>query len=281
MFGRHTFKCILFIFAIGCGSVFGSEPISFSLKRGVPEIQVTINDSIRASFIIDTGADQVYIDKTFADRHGLLSGGKLAMRGVTGITEKVEAYQVFLRSLSIGEIKQNVVNTVVIDLPVIIKDTSRGLPDGVLGFSFLRGHKVNLNYRDATLTLLDVADSVSEKFNFVQIPFVLNRHLIVVNATINDSFDVKLILDTGASYSLLSPQLFQRLKINDTTMVQKIKLDSKLIASNVRILVRDISKVVNLQQDNEISGILGTTFLQGRQLTIDYKNNELLFYPAR
>ncbi|HEX2897293.1 MAG TPA: aspartyl protease family protein, partial [candidate division Zixibacteria bacterium] len=171
-----------------------SKPIPFSLKRGVPEIEAFINDSIKATLIFDSGADQVYLDRAFADSNNLLFGTKLPVRPTMGIDQKVEAFQIFLKSLKVGSKNQKLVNTVIIDLHAIIKDTSQGIPDGVLGNSFLNNKQIYLNYVDSTLELVE-NDSLFAGQKAAVIPFIRNRHLITLNATINDSVDAKFILD--------------------------------------------------------------------------------------
>lgn len=276
---NQKFILIVFVIHLATGAAVFAEPIPFSLKRGIPEFEVIINDSIKATFAIDTGADQVYIDKTFAEKHGLLSGGKMPMRPAAGINKKVEAFQIFLRSLKVGETKQTIVNAVVIDLPVIIKDTSKGLPDGVLGYSFLKNHRVLFSYIDSYFDFFTLdPDSIVKKY--ASIPIVLNRHLIVVNTTINDSIDAKMILDTGASHSIMSPSLAQKLKANDSTVVNQIKLDGRVTTAKLRFLIRDIS-TITASAKNEFDGVLGTSFLSGRQFIIDYKNSQLLIFANK
>ncbi len=257
-----------------------AEPIPFSLKRGIPEIEVIINDSVKASFIIDTGADQIYIDKNFAEKHGLLSGGKMPVRPVAGIDVKAEAFQIFLRSLTVGDLNQNIVAAVVIDLPLILKDTSSGFPDGVLGYSFLKNRRFLLDYIDSTIEFT-IDDSALTKTKSVPIPFVLNRHLIVVNTEINDSADAKMILDTGASHSLLSPALAKILNVKDSSEVAKIKLAGRVTTANVKVLVRDISGIAAPVKNIAIAGMLGTSYLLGRRLIIDYPNNQLIVFSNR
>jgi predicted aspartyl protease len=273
---------LLFLIAGVCvsGELVLAEPIPFTLKRGVPEIEVTINDSIKASFIIDTGADQVYIDKTFAEEHGLLSGGKMPMRPTVGVEEATEAFQIFLRSLMIGDERHNIVNSVVIELPVLARDSSRGLPNGVLGYSFLKDRLLQLNYVDSTLEFLN-QDSTQQNQKAAAVPFNRNRHLIIVNAIINDSTGADLILDTGASYTIFSPALADKLNLPDTSFVAKINLGNRVTSSNVKVLVRDISALEDPLRAENVNGVLGTTFLQGRRLVIDYGNDQLLFYSNK
>ena len=257
-----------------------AQPIPFSLKRGIPEIEVIINDSIKATFAIDTGADQVYIDKTFAEKHGLLSGGKMPVRPVAGIDEKAEAFQIFLRSLKVGGLNQTVVGAVVIDLPFVLRDSSLDLPDGVLGYSFLKSRRFLLNYIDSTIEFT-INDSVMAETKSAQIPFVLIRHLIVVNTEINDSVDAKMILDTGASHSLFSPALAKLLSVPDSSLIANIELAGRVTTANVKIFVKDISAILASIKNDKIAGVLGTSFLQGRRLIIDYPNNQLIVFSNK
>lgn len=257
-----------------------ANPIPFSLKRGVPEIQAYINDSIKAALIFDTGADQVYLDRAFADSNNLLFGTKLPVRPTSGIDQKVEAFRIFLKSLKVGSTNQKLVNTVIIDLNAIVRDTSKGLPDGVLGNSFLNNQQIYLNYIDSTLEFLE-NDSVFADQKAAIIPFIRNRHLITLNATVNDSVEAKFILDTGASYSIISPALAERLNLEDSSMVNKIKIGGKVTTSNVRVLIKDMGGISQSVNDVEFDGVLGTTFLTGRELIINYPKSLLSIFPVR
>lgn len=253
-----------------------AKSIPFNLKRGVPEVEVVINGKTKALFIIDTGADHVYIDKSFAEKHGLLSGGKMPMRPVTGVDDKVEAFQIFLRSLEIGDLKKNVVSAVTIDISSVVQDTSSGLPDGVLGYSFLRNQPFLLDYENNSLQFkFDYIDF--KKTKIANVAFTLDRHFITVNTNVNDSINARMILDTGASHTLFSFGLEKLLNINDSVKTAKIQLDNRVTTSGVKFLARDISAVSSLIKSPKISGILGTTFLYERKILIDYEHNQLVF----
>ncbi len=280
MINGHRFLLYTSVILLNLAVSIFSETIPFSLKRGIPQIEIIINDSVKATFAIDTGADQVYVDKTFAEKHGLLSGGKMPVRPVAGMEQKAEAFQVFLRSMKVGELKQTIVGAVVIDLPLMLKDTSSGLPDGVLGYSFLKSRKLLLNYIDSTVEF-SLSDSVLSETKTAQVPFVLNRHLIIVNTEINDSVDAKMILDTGASWSIFSPALAKRLNVQDSAEIPKIRLDGRVTTANAKIVVRDISDISASVKNDEINGILGTSYLMGRRLIIDYPNNQLIVFSNR
>lgn len=269
----HTALVVILIVSFAAGLVTAAEPIPFSLKRGIPEIEVIINDSIKASFVIDTGADHIYIDKTFAEKYGLLSGRTQAMRPTRGSKGSTEAKLFSIESLEFGDISFSDISVVAIDLASQIKDTSMGYPDGVLGSNFLRNFPLILDYVQLQIRFLDKRKSV---VNAV-VPFELHQHFIIVNASINDSVKTKMILDTGSSYTIIAPGLAKRLGLASNqshNSLVNVTLDKEYTIKEVVFLIREISE---LGADSEIGGIIGTTFLQKLVLFINWDTKELWF----
>ncbi len=270
---------IIFYFWIIIAVSVHTAPIPFSLKRGIPEIEVVINDSVKATFAIDTGADHIYIDKTFAEKNGLLSNGKMPMRPTVGIEGKVEAFQISLRKLEIGEVKQSAVRAVAIDLRDIIKDTSKGLPDGVLGYAFLKNYKTLLDYHDL-LVSFNITDSVdTSKYMKSSVSITPDKHLILLNTGINWRTVVRLILDTGSSISILDSIFVEEATISDLTSVL-VKVD-EVSDRKTEFIIKDISSVANTILGMRTSGILGTTFLRDQTIIIDYEKKVVTFLYRR
>lgn len=252
------------------GIPLASEPIPFSLKRGIPEIEVIINDTVKASFVIDTGADHVYIDKTFAEKHGLLSGNTQPMRPTRGSLGVSEAKLLKVESLRIGDESFSDFSMVAIDLVSQIKDTSLGYPDGVLGYSFLKDYKIFLNYPESTLAFQD-PDSIDTKEKLVlRFPFTLVRHLIAIDVKFNNGIKTKMIWDTGSSYSILSTELAEKMRVSDSISIEWVMFGSG-VRSNPQFLIRDLSEFIGTLSDSSIEGVIGTSLLGGR-FVIDYRN---------
>ncbi len=269
----RTALSIIFLVSFAAGLVEADVPIPFSLKRGIPEIEVIINDSVKASFVIDTGADHIYIDKTFAEKHGLLSGHMQPMRPTRGAQGATEAKLFSVESLKFGEHAFTDISMVAIDLVSQIKDTSMGYPDGILGSNFLRTFPFILDYVHYQIRFLDKRKLAVSTV----VPFEMHRHFIIVMASINDSVKTKMILDTGSSYTILTPKLAKRLGFasNDShNPLVNIALDNGYTIEEVVFLIRDISE---LGPDSEIGGIIGTTFLQESVLFINWDSKELWF----
>ncbi len=273
---KHRIRTALFMFSLvsfAAGLIEADVPIPFSLKRGIPEIEVIINDSIKASFVIDTGADHVYIDKTFAEKHGLLSGRTRAMRPTRGSIGSTEAKLFRVESLKFGEHAFTDISMVAIDLVSQIKDTSMGYPDGVLGSNFLRTIPLILDYVHYQIRFQALKKAAVSAI----VPFELRRHFIIVNASINDSVKTKMILDTGSSYTIIAPGLAKRLGLagnQSHNSIVNVTLDKEYTIDEVVVLIRDISE---LDADSEIGGIIGTTFLQESILFINWDSQELWF----
>ena len=266
----HTALVVILIVSFAAGLILAAEPIPFSLKRGIPEIEVIINDSIKASFVIDTGADHIYIDKTFAEKHGLLSGRTQPMRPTRGSKGSTEAKLFRVESLKFGDISLSDLSIVSIDLVSQIKDTSMGYPDGVLGYSFLKDYKIYLNYPESTLAFQD-PDSIDTKEKLVlRFPFTLVRHLITIDVEFNNGIKTKMILDLGSSYSILSTELAEKMRVSDSINIEWMKFGNG-VRTNPQFLIRDLSEFIGTLSDSSIEGVLGTSFLSGR-LVIDYRN---------
>lgn len=285
---KHSTRTVLFIISLvsfEAGLVTAAEPIPFSLKRGIPEIEVIINDSIKASFVIDTGADHIYIDKTFAEKHGLLSGRTQAMRPTRGSLGSTEAKLFSVESLKFGDISLSDLSIVAIDLVSQIKDTSKGYPDGVLGYSFLKNYQVCFaNYPRGWLSKDSIGYKNSNALLYDSVSFDLERHFIVVDVRINGTTDSKFILDTGSSYSIFSPELAIKLGYLDSLMTitaESILLDDVAWRDSVVVLVRDISDVSEAIKNPLIEGVLGTSFLKGHSFIIDYSRRNLDFVIIR
>ena len=269
---RTAFVVILIV-SFAAGLIEADVPIPFSLKRGIPEIEVIINDSIKASFVIDTGADHIYIDKTFAEKHGLLSGRTQAMRPTRGAQGATEAKLFRVESIKFREHAFRDISMVAIDLVSQIKDTSMGYPEGILGSNFLRTFPFILDYVHYQIRFKDSKKAAVSAI----VPFELHRHFIIVNASINDSVKTKMILDTGSSYTILTPDVARSLGLagNEShNSIVNVTLDKEYTIDEVVVLIRDISE---LDADSEIGGIIGTTFLQESILFINWDSQELWF----
>jgi clan AA aspartic protease (TIGR02281 family) len=110
----------------------------------------------------------------------------------------------------------------------------------------------------------------------------------IVQATINDSLTVSLMIDTGASISLLSEQAFAEVEqYTQVNYLQDITLNtaggvvtaSIYQAESLSIqgyLVSDFVFAVSEHVGSSNDGLLGMNYLRAFEFTIDQRNNLLI-----
>lgn len=257
----------------------GTATVPFMPERGIVEIDVLLNGRITGRFGIDTGADRVYIDNAFSKKSGLELEGVGSARQVVGIHGISEAKNAHLASLAIGDERLYDLPVTLIDMANLIKDTTFGYPDGLIGHDVLRRFYVTVDYPKHRLELDQNRPYVTKQSDRNSIPFESVRHLIIVDVTINDSIEVPMILDYCASYMSVTPELAERLG-HDTDKGERLRIDRvdlgrRLSSVDVRAVVSDITKITEGVQDRSIQGVIGGTFLYSHEITVDYRGERI------
>lgn len=124
---------------------------------------------------------------------------------------------------------------------------------------------------------------------YSQIAFRLVKgKLAVVRVSINKTANVDLLLDTGSTSTIISPELASQLSIQPTFQTEMITptgvrfapggyLDSVSLGSHsagkIEVLVTDVSALQQL--DENISGVLGENFLAQFDCLVDFDKREI------
>jgi clan AA aspartic protease (TIGR02281 family) len=134
----------------GGGSALGMQPdadetyrISVSRAGTGMLVQVLLNGSTRAPFLIDTGASDVLVPKSVADRLGLQVGPNTRTKRYSTANGVVTHPVVMLRSIALG-------GAVVENVPASI---SPNLQFGLLGLSFFNHFTYNIDAAQGVVTL--------------------------------------------------------------------------------------------------------------------------------
>jgi predicted aspartyl protease len=132
------------------------------------------------------------------------------------------------------------------------------------------------------------ASSASAPRGAVIVPVIMTGQSIIVPVTLNNSVRTNLLLDTGATTTLLSQRLASSLSLNQTgssraagvggiVSVGVARLDSLRVGeaevSNLAIMVHDFAR------DPRHEGLLGMDFLRAFQVSIDAKKQVLVLTP--
>jgi clan AA aspartic protease (TIGR02281 family) len=208
---------------------------------------------------------------------------------------QVEAPFVQLASIAVGQAVRH-------NLQVGILDSFPQAPlvDGLLGEDFMHHFTMTLDHATSRLRLTPREASRSPSPSmaaapgtvYPAIPLQLVGHRLLVQATLNHTDLVLLVLDTGLSQSILTPAAAQRLGINlaaDTPrrtiqvadgQPQEVPL-VQLLALRVGEAVRENLTVgiAAIPQAAIADGLLGIDFLGQFKLTLDRSNRQMWLEP--
>ena len=155
------------------------------------------------------------------------------------------------------------------------EDTDEDKP--VIGLGLFDGYVLTINYPESNITISDDT-STDLNPNWVAIPFDLNDEGLVV--TLSDGIkNYKMVLDTGATVSLIKQQLLspQSITISDPEDdFKSISLDVNNVA-NDSVLPIIIDSFPNEFQSD---GLLGADFLSKNRVKIDFKNKQMWIQPV-
>ena len=119
------------------------------------------------------------------------------------------------------------------------------------------------------------------------VPVIKTGEHYIVNAIINDQEPVKLIIDTGASMTVLSPEIMRGLSIEDEDIVNYTNFNTANGLVSAPVILVDKIKIQNYVVSNvkvgilpsfsqrNVDGLLGMNFLNQFTFFIDQENSTL------
>lgn len=280
--------------------VSGPSATDISFRLGAdrrPYVRVKLNGR-DAIFVIDTGSGFTVISKDAAKRFGvseIAKGGKSQGFGGTG---KFPIVYGLIKSLQIGDARIRMIPCFVRPFHGNQEKPLEEKADGFIGLSILSHFLTQLDYKESRIRL-DRSDNRQSPMapppGVALIPFRTTQNgLISVETEFDGNEHLNVILDSGASSSVISAAAVDRLKLADqiikgqtanvtgaagiTENVQMLFVRKCRVAdvqqSNLRALVLDFD-AINETAGFEQSGILGGDFLRNFKLTIDFSRSML------
>lgn len=249
--------------------------IAFDPTRGLVEVEVTLDGRAKGRFGIDTGADGLYVDRDFALQHHLRISEDPVPYDIVGLDGRSNAFSLPLRSLQIGCERLYNLSAAAIDMSELTASDDIQPPDGLLGHDILRRFYVTVDYPNHRMRLETSQPDFLKNGSYVSIPFTIHGHLIVVEITFNVLTKVSMALDYCASHTAITPELAERLgldaKLNARVTAPSMQLADGVVTTEVRSVVTDLSSIISPTRSVSIKGILGSTFLVGHKITVDYR----------
>ncbi len=268
-------------------------------------LPVFVNEAGPFDFTLDTGAGMTVISKALADQLGVetYEGAKVKAAGVGGTPIPVRSAKV--KSISLGTEIFRDKEVVVINRGPIAG--SGCFTPGIIGHDVLKDYIILIDYRSLTVIfekhpIPKILDKRKE-INWIPFQYVPDTHLMKVPVCINGEGPFELILDTGASGTVITPSIANELGfVNDSAQnsgqqtavhakgcdegvcigpagvatgygaVAKTLSVGTATQKNMQLGVIDL-KVVSPKGEKIDYGVLGYPFLKNYTLVIDYPNN--------
>ena len=258
-----------------------SADLPFDPSRGLVEIEVVLDGTVKGRFGVDTGADRLYIDQAFAESNNLSFARFQPQRDVAGIDGTSPARSISLKSLEFGDQILTNLKATAIDMGGVIADQRAGVPNGLIGYDILRHFFVSVDYPARTIALTeDPPDFLTGK-RYETVPYRTYRHLIIVDAVFDDDVTAPMLLDYCASVTVVSPALAEQMDLvlepNEIGFVGTIEIADEVSSDSVATVIADLTAFKRSTPRAEFEGILGATFLRSHRVTIDYARQQIYF----
>lgn len=261
-------------------------------------VHAMLNDQEPVTLLLDTGAARTMLTPDIARRLGIspaLDAPRSPIVMLGG--QRAQMPLIRLASLAVGD-------TAVADLQVGVFTPLPRTPfiDGLLGGDFLKRFTLKLDYARSRLQFTpqappDLASglpSVSPATVPSTIPIETSGNHILVRAVLNHREAVTLLLDTGATHTMLTPEAARRVGL--TPMSHALTGALQVVGGRqvrfplVPLAALAMGEVVvkNLQVGilstfpgtRTVDGLLGGDFLEHFTLTLDYSARQLQLTPT-
>jgi hypothetical protein len=275
-------KLILLIIAVLVVPTFASVP--FEADRGLVEITVTLNNFAEGRFGIDTGADQLYVDRDFAIANNLVESTGPSRTRVAGLDGTTGARSLKLRSIEFGGERLLNVDAMVIDINALTHGHDGDHPDGLIGYEILERTYLTIDFPNRELEARFDRPDIVKSATARHVPFQLKNHLIIVDVTFPDGIIRPMMLDYGSSATWISPQVARTLDLDTDTLgdfqqVESLSVGGVITTEPVLVGVRNFAAYRRVLGGLKFDGIIGASFLYCHKITISYRQNQIFVEP--
>jgi hypothetical protein len=277
----------------------GKLELPFRYSRGHVWVTLSVNGGTPAEFILDTGAFNTCLDRSFAQTLGLAGEGEYGAQGVGGYDtfgftplKSVRWLAANGRSVEVRDLRAGVIG-----LQDALSSVEWGRTAGLLGYDVLSRFTLDIDFDRQVITLWDPATYVHEGPG-TAIPMTLNGNIPTVEMTLDENCSGTYIVDVGNA-SVLSVGAEQVMKCRLLSLQHKevqhwvggvggafeenvCRLDSLRLGP-----FRFTEPVAGLTTHHqgsagslEVQGNIGTTVLERFRCTFDYARGTLWLAPG-
>lgn len=207
---------LFFCQSIGHSQYFGMSfkddmsevDIPFEFSNNFIILEVVLNKSLPLKFIFDTGAEHTILTKKeYAQILGIQFDKRFKIMG-TDLETELTAYLARNVQIDLENVRAVNRSLLILEDDYFHFEELTGLQiHGIIGADFFRQFVVKINYSRKIITLVKADKFKVPKKRFVEIPVDIDRNKPYINVGLNlsgnSTMEGKLLVDTGASLSLL------------------------------------------------------------------------------
>lgn len=266
------------------------------IDKGRIILQTVVN-GVRYDFQLDSGSSTIVVDNNAAKQMGLQLYGRRQQTAAGRFT----ASQAVIPELDVGELTMS--NVAVDVFPFKDKTSSGDAIVGLIGFDFIAGLELQVDYGHKTVTAL-LPGMYQPPSDAYVIPAALDDQVPVIAVQVGQTIGEHFILDTGASDGFLFPDFVANHKqdVADRGLGSVvdfyypheyaegvggyIKLKPTQVAAFtvggitfkdwlVNVLVNDYA-----QEEEDYDGLVGYDFLRYFTVVFDYADSQIYLEPS-
>lgn len=246
------------------------KPFKVTITHFRVLIDATVN-GVQGRFLLDTGADGVYLDRGFA--------GRAHVQDLHGDTSASTIYDVVRIKTGLADtiaIGGNTLSHVVVNEISFTDYDYRGLDgqgyDGLLGYDVFANALVRLSFGDSTMTISDPDSTDLAGERGLTLGVDLSDEVPAIAMTLNDAIPVVALLDTGNPEAVFyGPELRREYHIPDVGCLQ--------LRSLAFGPVRYVSQMACEAALDGHHVLVGFDFLKHFNLIFDYPRGEMVLEP--
>lgn len=282
-----------------------SVEIPFEYINNFIILNVTINEKLPLRFIFDTGAEYTILTKSeYTAVSGIVLQREFKIYGAD-LTTEIIAYLGRNVSFQISRLFVPSADILVFKDDYFQFEELTGVEvDGIIGANIFSQFVLGINYKKKVITLHNVSNfkPPTEKYTTVPIEVKRNKPYLTVKTKINNleqEIDLKLLLDTGASLSLLLyTDTHESISFPPTVIkgnigmglggimegylgrIQELGISEHRL-NNVITSFQDIHEFLDTSFLHGRNGIIGNLVLDRFNIIIDYSKQKLYLQPSK
>ncbi|MGE5278083.1 MAG: aspartyl protease family protein [Acidobacteriota bacterium] len=273
-------------FEVGFRLVGGSNPLILVPAR--------VNGIGPFPFLLDTGSGLCLLSPGLAGRAKVAAAGRETATGAGG---PVEVELGTADAIAVGEAEVRGVPVAITGELGHLGGAVGASIEGDVGYGFLKCFRLTIDYEKSRLTLVRPEETSGDAAADGRVPFRLateEKPLVLVTVYLGEEGPFEFALDTGASMTIVSPEVARGLGGGDrwparmlggggrvaglSGAVARVRVgqdDGRQVGVVIGPFLGPLGEIVGTKLD----GILGYNFLRQFRLTIDYPARHLVLEP--